>query len=61
MGTAANAVPIRSITRASTGEKFHFEGSCRGAGVEFSQKLKRIQVGQDIDEFGWCCKVEVKA
>lgn len=63
VGTAAAAVPIRSITRKSTNEKIVFEGSSGAPGTEsegahLARKMGAIQRGIAEDEFGWCCRVE---
>ncbi|KAJ5387137.1 hypothetical protein N7509_009678 [Penicillium cosmopolitanum] len=51
VGTAATAVPIRSILRDSTGERFEFGGAVQGK--EIIQKLSGIQRGTELDEFNW--------
>lgn len=60
VGTAANAVPIRSITRHSTKEKFEFDGSSGKVGHDIVQRLKNIQLGLEVDEFAWCLEVDAK-
>lgn len=49
-------VPIRSITRKSTGDVFEFGPSATEPGpscIELSKKLKGIQRGVVEDTFGW--------
>jgi branched-chain amino acid aminotransferase len=57
-GTAAALVPIRSITRRSTGDKFEYEsggGSAAGGEVcvKLLQTLKGIQLGKVEENLGW--------
>ncbi|RDW70691.1 branched-chain amino acid aminotransferase [Aspergillus mulundensis] len=57
-GTAAALVPIRSITRRSTGDKFKFECGGEGAGggevcVKLLTTLKGIQLGKIEENLGW--------
>jgi branched-chain amino acid aminotransferase len=63
VGTAAAAVPIRSITRPSTGQKFTFPGSDPAAersasGLGLASMIADIQHGVAPDKFGWCWEVE---
>jgi len=51
-------VPIRSITRKSTGDVFEYGSASEAAGpgpccVELSKHLKGIQKGVVPDHFGW--------
>ncbi|KAH8203790.1 hypothetical protein TruAng_002083 [Truncatella angustata] len=59
VGTAAAAVPVRSITRLSTDEKYAFASSDNGDGklVELSQLMASIQRGKAEDTEGWCWEV----
>ncbi|KAL2802230.1 aminotransferase [Aspergillus granulosus] len=57
-GTAAALVPIRSITRRSTGDKFDFEvgGESKAGGEVFGKlltTLKGIQLGKVEESLGW--------
>ncbi|GAM42273.1 branched-chain amino acidaminotransferase [Talaromyces pinophilus] len=59
VGTAANAVPIRSITRIATNEKYQFEHhASKETGSEIVERLSNIQRGLDADLFGWNWTVE---
>ncbi|CRG88517.1 Putative branched-chain-amino-acid aminotransferase TOXF [Talaromyces islandicus] len=59
VGTAANAVPIRSITRISTDERYEFEHhASKETGSEIVERLSNIQRGLEADVFGWNWKVE---
>lgn len=56
VGTAAMLVPVRSITRKSTGDVFEYGPSASEPGpccVELSKQLKGIQRGVIPDIFGW--------
>ncbi len=62
MGTAAAAVPIRSITRLSTSDKLTFWGTAGADGVEsrllgLARIMGEIQRGQREDTEGWCWEV----
>ena len=62
MGTAAAAVPIRSIARLSTNDKFTFWGTSGADGVEsrlmaLAKIMLEIQRGQREDTEGWCWEV----
>ena len=60
VGTAAALVPIKSITRRSTGDKLVYleGGSSRGPCCErLLLALQNIQRGIEPDPFGWCEKV----
>ncbi|KAL4802824.1 aminotransferase [Aspergillus unguis] len=56
-GTAAALVPIKSITRRSTGDKFEFDGGAEASGGEVCVKLlktlKGIQLGKIEESLGW--------
>ncbi|KAL4884459.1 aminotransferase [Aspergillus karnatakaensis] len=56
-GTAAALVPIRSITRRSTGDKFEYESGEGAQGGEIAikllQTLKGIQLGKVEENLGW--------
>ncbi|KAL4929175.1 branched-chain amino acid aminotransferase [Aspergillus undulatus] len=57
-GTAAALVPIRSITRRSTSDKFEYECGGEGAGggevcVKLLSTLKGIQLGKIEENLGW--------
>ncbi|KAI9677274.1 MAG: hypothetical protein M1829_002616 [Trizodia sp. TS-e1964] len=58
-GTAAALVPIKSITRLSSNEKFDYlSGEEPGPCFTFLlDKLKGIQLGKLPDPHGWCVKV----
>jgi branched-chain amino acid aminotransferase len=56
-GTAAGLVPVRSITRKSTGEKFLFESGNGEGGpdcLRLRAKLIAILQGDEADIFDWC-------
>ncbi|ETS84533.1 hypothetical protein PFICI_02558 [Pestalotiopsis fici W106-1] len=59
VGTAAAAVPVRSITRLSTQEKYSFRSSEAGNGklVELSRLMASIQRGNSADTEDWCWEV----
>lgn len=59
VGTAAAAVPVRSITRLSTNEKYTFISSdgVEGRLVALSRIMASIQRGRDADTEGWCWEV----
>lgn len=62
VGTAAAAVPIRSITRLSTNDKFTFQGTSGSEGEEsklldLAKTMSEIQRGQREDTEGWCWEV----
>jgi hypothetical protein len=62
VGTAAAAVPIRSITRLSTSDKFTFWGTSGAEGVEsrligLAKMMSEIQRGQREDTEDWCWEV----
>ncbi|KMK56428.1 subgroup IIIi aminotransferase, putative [Aspergillus fumigatus Z5] len=55
VGTAATAVPIRSIFRARTGEKYTFETEAsKQTGRQLVDELIKIQRGLQVDLFEWC-------
>lgn len=72
VGTAAAAVPIRSITRPSTSQKFTFAAAESAAsssdpaaeepgpasGLNLARMIADIQHGVAPDKFGWCWEVE---
>lgn len=53
VGTAASAVPIRSLSRLETGEKYTFGGS-KGRLAELAGRMTEIQRGRREDTEGWC-------
>lgn len=59
VGTAAAAVPIRSITRLSTDESYSFPNSDSEGGsiVRLAQIMTNVQRGRMTDTDGWCWKV----
>ncbi len=59
VGTAAAAVPIRSVTRLSTEEKYVFENSDAKEGklLGLARWMTQIQRGTAKDEEGWCWEV----
>lgn len=61
-GTAAVLLPIRSISRKSTGDKFEFDAGPNGEGGEVLSQLvgvyKGIQQGTLEDKYGWRTTVE---
>lgn len=62
VGTAAAAVPIRSITRLSTDDKFTFQGTSGEEGAEsrllgLAKRMSAIQRGQSDDTEGWCWEI----
>ena len=56
VGTAVAAVPVRSITRVSSGEKFVFSGLASNL-LELSRLIAGIQRGKIEDTEGWCWEV----
>ena len=59
VGTAAAAVPVRSLSRLGTGEKYTFENSEKGEGpiVGLARKMVDIQRGRAEDKDGWLYEV----
>ncbi|KAI1843587.1 hypothetical protein JX266_010220 [Neoarthrinium moseri] len=59
VGTAAAAVPIRSISRLSTSEKYSFSTLENGIPrlVALSRLMAAIQRGEEEDTDGWCWEV----
>ncbi|KAK6076446.1 subgroup IV aminotransferase [Seiridium cupressi] len=59
VGTAAAAVPVRSIARLSTNEKYSFAASEHGEAklVALSHLMASIQRGRADDTEGWCWEV----
>jgi len=64
VGTAGMLVPIKSITRKSTGDVFTYNGGSSEPGpccAKLLADLKAVQMGAAEDKFGWCTEVtEVK-
>ncbi|KAI1858172.1 hypothetical protein JX265_010840 [Neoarthrinium moseri] len=57
-GTAAAAVPIRSLTRMSTNEKFEFGSDHKRWNlIQLAVTVDSIQRGKSIDEERWCWTV----
>lgn len=57
---AAALVPIKSITKESTGEKFVFNGGSAEPGscaAELTSALTDMQKGRSADDFGWRVRV----
>jgi branched-chain amino acid aminotransferase len=63
-GTAAALLPVKSITRKSTSDKFVYQDGANEAGpcgAKLSAMLRAIQKGKIEDTYGWCVNVtEVK-
>ena len=64
VGTAAAALPIRSISRLSTGEKFEFPGTsgkegAQSEGLALAKRLMDIQAGRADDLDAWRFEVTV--
>lgn len=59
VGTAAAAVPVRSIARLSTNEKYSFalSDSAEGKLVGLSKLMAGIQRGHAEDTEGWCWEI----
>jgi hypothetical protein len=62
VGTAAAAVPIRSITRESTSDKFTFWGTSGADGVDsqllgLAKAMSEIMRGTREDTEGWCWEI----
>ncbi|KJK76287.1 hypothetical protein H634G_08427 [Metarhizium anisopliae BRIP 53293] len=55
VGTGATAVPVRSVTRPATGEKYNF--SPEGPGTTLVKKLLEVQRGSQSAEPDWCWTV----
>lgn len=61
VGTAAALLPIKSITRKSTSDKFIYQNGADQPGpctLKLSETIKGIQKGKIADQFGWCVRVE---
>jgi branched-chain amino acid aminotransferase len=61
VGTAAVVVPIKSITRRSTSDRFTYLENCVEDGSCFARlfnALTGIQRGTSPDPFGWCTIIE---
>jgi branched-chain amino acid aminotransferase len=61
VGTAAALVPIKSITRDSTGDKFVFNNELPGPGPcasELTHALTDVLKGVAVDTFGWRHRVQ---
>lgn len=61
VGTAAALLPIKSITRNSTSDKFIYQNGADQPGpctLKLSETIKGIQKGKIEDTFGWCVVVE---
>ncbi|KAI1359954.1 branched-chain amino acid aminotransferase [Xylaria arbuscula] len=59
-GTASGLVPVRSISRRSTGEVVTYNGDSEEPGpccAKLLSILKSIQQGDVEDRFGWCHRV----
>jgi hypothetical protein len=56
VGTGATAVPMRSITRPATGEKYSF--SPDGHGTDLVRKLLEVQRGAHNVDSDWCWVVK---
>ena len=54
-GTAISLMPILSVVRESTGEKFTYDGMdfC----TKLNARLREIQTGVNADTFGWALPV----
>ncbi|BCS05485.1 putative secondary metabolism biosynthetic enzyme [Aspergillus luchuensis] len=57
VGTAAAAVPIASIDRLSTGEKYVFQATGDGKLCDLARSMRAIQKGQAPDREDWCFEV----
>ena len=61
VGTAAALLPIKSITRKSTSDKFIYQNGADQPGpctLKLAETIKGIQKGKIEDTFGWCAVVE---
>ncbi|KAI0458858.1 branched-chain amino acid aminotransferase II [Xylaria acuta] len=61
VGTAGTLVPIKSITRKSTGDVFSYNNESDERGpccAKLLSILKELQQGSVEDRFGWCTKVD---
>ncbi|KAL2255763.1 hypothetical protein VTK26DRAFT_2741 [Humicola hyalothermophila] len=60
VGTAAAAVPVRSLSRLGTGEKYTFPRSENGPGpiAELARRMVDIQRGRAEDTDGWLYEVK---
>lgn len=61
VGTAGTLVPIKSITRKSTGDVFTYNNQSDEHGpccAKLLSILKDIQQGNVEDRFGWCTMVD---
>ncbi|KAL1979920.1 hypothetical protein VTN96DRAFT_4986 [Rasamsonia emersonii] len=57
VGTAAMVVPVRSITRRSTGNVFEYGSEPGPCCARLSKSLKAIQKGIEPDPYGWVQRV----
>ncbi|OJI88452.1 hypothetical protein ASPTUDRAFT_61089 [Aspergillus tubingensis CBS 134.48] len=57
VGTAAAAVPIASIDRLSSGEKYVFQATGDGKLLDLARSMRAIQKGQAPDNDDWCFEV----
>ncbi|KAI9150037.1 Aminotransferase lcsP [Paramyrothecium foliicola] len=63
-GTAVTVVPIRSITRKSTGDKFVYQKGSESPGpvaLQLSKAIEDIYKGRVKDLFGWVAKADGSA
>ncbi|KAM7212584.1 Aminotransferase [Rhypophila decipiens] len=58
VGTAASAVPIRSITRLETDQKFVFDKSENGKLKGLAGRMADIQRGRATDTEDWCWVID---
>lgn len=60
MGTAASLLPIKSITRKSTNDKFIYGSAIGPCTTELGKRLKDIMKGNVPNEWEWLDRVEEK-
>jgi len=60
VGTAAAVLPIKSITRKSTNEKFSYGSEPGKCTTQIYAALKDIMVGKAEDPCGWLMQVQAE-
>ncbi len=58
VGTAASILPIKSITRKSTGDKFSYGDEPGDCTLQIGSMLKGLMLGTEKDTFNWLSRVE---
>lgn len=60
VGTAASLLPIKSITRKSTKDKFLYGNETGACTLELGKNLKDIMKSNVLNEWEWLARVEEK-